>query len=85
MKNGREYNWNNWKIGDRVKMNPEFEWSHDMKHYKHMRGEVVRVSRDTLKVLWDDGLDSYYSYADSSLIKLNKIKIDILPDSLFEI
>ncbi len=83
---GKQYDWNKWKVGDRVKANPNFEWGHDHNHKWERQGTVAKVEEATLSVLWDDKIDTYYSFACSSLINItNKITIDLLPDSLFEI
>jgi hypothetical protein len=82
----KRYNWKNWKIGDRVTANPDFDWSvnHDLNWER--KGTITKVEIGTLSVTWDDGYSVYYSYACSSLINVtNKITIDLLPDSLFEI
>ena len=79
------YDPKNWKVGDRVTANPNYKWIHktndDMKKLLQLRGEVIRVESMALKVMWDDGYDVYYSYADESLINLSRC----LPDELFEI
>ncbi len=83
---GRRYNWENWKVGDRVRANPDFMWSSDHTHKWEREGSVTKITKDSLNVTWDDRLSVYYSYACSSLINItNKLKIDLLPDSLFEI
>jgi hypothetical protein len=83
---GKRYDWKNWKIGDRVTANPDFDWSVSHDHNWMRKGTVTKITKDTLSVTWNDGLRVYYSYADSSLINITKkIKIDLLPDSLFEI
>jgi hypothetical protein len=85
-KKGKRYDWKKWKIGDRVKANPNFEWGSDYYGKWEREGKVTRVSDRTLSITWDDGYSVYYSFACSSLINItNNIKIDLLPDSLFEI
>lgn len=78
------YDPRNWKEGDRVKPNLNYDWSISARSrdkLDEMRGKVVLVNSTRLKVLWDDGLTAFYSYADSSLINLS----NRLPDELFEI
>lgn len=83
---GKRYNYKNWMIGDRVRANPEFSWGEHNSHKWNREGTVTHIDPKTLKVLWDDRIDCYYSYACSSLINVSKkLKIDLLPDSLFEI
>ena len=85
-KKGKRYNWKNWKIGDRVRANSDFEWSHNTTNNWTRKGTVTKVEESSLSVTWDDGYSVYYSFACSSLINItNNIKIDLLPDSLFEI
>jgi hypothetical protein len=86
MRYRKEYNWKNWTVGDRVKTNPDFAWGDRHTHKWERKGTVKSIDTKSLEVLWDDNIDCYYSYACSSLIKINEnIKIDLLPDSLFEI
>ena len=89
MSSQRFYNPKNWKVGDRVSPNPSYNWSWSQpENFVGMLGTVTRVTDNKINVKWDNGLDVYYSYADSSLIKrgnVNDFKIDVLPDSLFEI
>ncbi|MHA2181817.1 MAG: hypothetical protein ACXAAH_10370 [Promethearchaeota archaeon] len=86
-KKGKRYNWKNWKVGDRVRANPDFEWSYGTHRDWNRKGTVTKVTETTLSVTWDDKMSTYYSYACSSLINVNKSKLEIslLPDSLFEI
>lgn len=81
------YNYKNWKEGDRVRANPDFEgWSDANPSYFTMKGTVKGVSKDTMKVIWDDGLDVYYSKADKSLINLTKERKKwTIPENLFDI
>jgi len=74
----RKYDWRNWKAGERVKPNPNYDWSGPV---SEREGTVIYVSQSTLKVRWDNDMTAYYSYADSSLLKINKL----IPDELFEI
>ena len=80
----RKYNYKNWIIGERVRPNPNFDWSSSVskKFLLESEGTVIGVGLDTLKVQWSDGIQVYYSYADSSLIKVSKYLID---EELFDI
>jgi hypothetical protein len=84
---GKRYNWKKWKIGDRIKANPDFEWGIDYNHKWEREGSVTRVTETKLSVTWDDKNSTFYSFACSSLINISKPKLEIglLPDSLFEI
>ena len=84
---GKRYNWKKWKVGDRVKANPNFEWGADHTHLWERKGSVTKVEEKTLNITWDDNISAYYSYACSSLINISipKLEISLLPDSLFEI
>jgi hypothetical protein len=85
-KKGKRYDWKKWKVGDRVRANPDFEWAHDTTNNWTRKGSVTKVENTTLSVTWEDGYSVYYSYACSSLINVtNQITIGLLPDSLFEI
>lgn len=80
----KRYNWKNWKVGERVRPNPSFNWSHlsDTESLFRLRGTVTNVRKEYLRVKWDDDVSVSYSYADSSLTKIAE---EILPDELFEI
>lgn len=84
---GKRYNWKKWKIGDRVKANPDFEWGLDYRAPWELEGSVTIITETKLNVTWDDKRSTYYSFACSSLINISipKLEIDLLPDSLFEI
>lgn len=86
-KNGKRYDWKKWKVGNRVRANPNFEWSLDHTHKWEREGSVTKVTETTLSVTWDDKMSTYYSFACSSLINISipKLEISLLPDSLFEI
>ena len=81
----KKYNWKNWAKGDRVRINPHYRWSFPKSKFRlELEGTVTDVHEDKLYVKWDNTKKDTYTYADSSLIKLNKL-FQALPDELFEI
>ena len=82
----RKYNPENWSNGDRVRINPRYDWSFpkSMKTLKR-EGTVESVSPTRLHIRWDDSDTlSNFTHADQSLIKIEKV-FQGLPDELFEI
>jgi hypothetical protein len=82
----KKYNWKNWNKGDRVKINPDYNWSFPKSpSVLNREGTVTGVEAHRLYVKWDDQFkESTYTYADHSLVKVDKL-FQALPDELFEI
>jgi len=82
----KKYNPKNWSKGDRVRINPRYNW-HYPKSMKDLEkeGTVERVSPTRLHIRWDNSDTlSNFTQACSSLIKIEKV-FQGLPDKLFEI